>query len=165
MEVTKVCPSCGKVFTYEKYGGAERKYCSLACQRRATANSHNSHTPARVANYGHKGYLAKTIIHRYNGRCAICGWRATEELITVKGRRQPAYGNEIHHIVAVEDGGQATEDNLILLCPNHHKQANLGLISVEELRGYLKEPPNEAELQAMKDTAAARVAQSIFTGG
>src|SRR5699024_10741243 len=85
MEATKVCPECGKEFTYQSYRGTERKYCSLACQRRATANSHNKRTPARVSNYGHKGYLAKTIIHRYNGHCAICGWRATDELITVKG--------------------------------------------------------------------------------
>lgn len=162
MEATKVCPECGKEFTYQSYRGTERKYCSLACQRRATANSHNKRTPARVSNYGHKGYLAKTIIHRYNGHCAICGWRATDELITVKGRRQPAYGNEIHHIVAVEDGGKATEDNLILLCPNHHKQANMGLISIEELKRYIIEPPTDAKKQRMKDTATDRIAQAIF---
>lgn len=163
MEATKVCPECGKEFTYQSCKGAERKYCSIACQRRATANSHNKRTPARVSNYGHKGYLAKTIIHRYNGRCAICGWRATEEIITAKGRKQHAYGNEIHHIIAVEDGGKATEDNLILLCPNHHKQANLGILSIDDLQQYIKAPPTAEEEQKMKDTATARIAQAIFT--
>jgi len=164
MEVTKTCRECGKEFTYKPYPGAERIYCSLACQRRATANSHNKHTPERVSNYGHKGYLSKAIIHRYGGRCAICGWRASEELITVKNRTQYAYGNEIHHIIAVEDGGQATEDNLILLCPNHHKQANLGIISPDTLMQYVitETPPTPEEAQAMKDTAIDRIAAAIF---
>lgn len=162
MEATKICLECGKEFTYTKHGGAERKYCSLACQRRATANNHNRHTPERVSNYGHKGYLSKTIINRYSGRCAICGWRASEELITVRKRKQYAYGNEIHHIIAVEDGGQAEESNLILLCPNHHKQANLGLISIEELQKHIIEPPTEEEKQTMKDNSIDRVAAAIF---
>lgn len=164
MEIKQTCQACGKEFSYISYGGAKRKYCSLACQRRATANNHNKHTPERVSNYGHKGYLSKAIIHRYGGRCAICGWRATDELITVKGRTQYAYGNEIHHIIAVEDGGQATEDNLILLCPNHHKQANLGIIPPDALMQYIivENPITPDEAQAMKDTATERIAAAIF---
>jgi predicted restriction endonuclease len=162
MEKTQTCKLCGKEFTYKKYAGKERIYCSQSCARRANANKHNRNKPDRMSNYSHKGYLSKTIIIRYSGRCAICGWRATEELITVKGRAQYAYGNEIHHIIAVEDGGQATEDNLILLCPNHHKQANLGLLSIEELKRHIKQPPTESEKQTMKNASTERIASAIF---
>lgn len=48
--------------------------------------------------------------------------------------------------------------------PNHHKQADLGLISLEELQGYLKQPPTEAEKQKMKDRATDTVARAIFGG-
>lgn len=163
MEASKICPACGKEFTYKKYAGKERIYCSQSCARLANEKKHNRNNPDRLSNYNHKGYLSKTIIARYSGRCAICGWRATEELITVKGRVQYAYGNEIHHIVAVEDSGQATEDNLILLCPNHHKQANLGLLSIAELKRHIIKPPTEAEKQTMKDVSAERIATAIFS--
>lgn len=163
MEKTKVCPVCNQSFNYTTYGGKERKYCSLDCARKAQAKRHYENTPERHSNYNHKGYMSKTIILRYGGRCAICGWRATEDFITVRNRRQYAYGNEIHHIVAVEDGGTADENNLILLCPNHHKQANLGIISVEELKRYIINPPTRDEKQRMICESIDRVASSIFT--
>lgn len=165
MEATKVCPVCGKDFTYKKYRGAGRIYCSQTCARRADAKKKYASQPERFSDYNHKGYLSKTIIERYNGRCAICGWKATDKLITVKGRTQYAYGNEIHHIIAVEDGGQATEDNLILLCPNHHKQANLGIISIEELKKYVITPPTDKEKQDMKNKSVDRVSSVIFGTG
>ena len=158
MEITKTCPICGKEFTYQSHGGAERKYCSQTCARAKNA----TYFKKRISDNSHKGYLSKELILLYGGRCAICGWRATEELITAKGRRQYAYGNEIHHIVAVRDGGRASFDNLILLCPNHHKQADLGLLSIEELQKHLKPLPTEEEKQAMKSRATDIIARAIF---
>ena len=155
-----ICPICGGTFTAES---GRRKYCSLNCARKAEASRKYYNNPKRFEDYNHKGYLSKAIIARYNGRCAICGWRASEALITSRGRTQYAYGNEIHHIEAVEDGGKATEDNLILLCPNHHKQANLGIISLQELKSYIVHPPTDTEKQAMRDSAVDRVATVIFS--
>lgn len=160
MEITKTCPICGKEFTYKSHGGAERKYCSQTCARAKNA----TYFKKRISDNSHKGYLSKELILLYGGRCAICGWRATEELITAKGRRQYAYGNEIHHIIAVQDGGKASFDNLILLCPNHHKQADLGLLTIEELQSHLKEPPTEEEKQAMRNRATDIVTRAIFEG-
>lgn len=159
MEIKQVCKNCGEEFTYTSYGGAKRKYCSTACARRKDTTN----TYKRISDNSHKGYLSKTIIYRYSGRCAICGWRATEDLITSpSGSKQYAYGNEIHHIVSVKNGGKATEDNLILLCPNHHKQADLGLISLEELRKYVIAPLTDKEKQSMKDACVDTVAATIF---
>lgn len=160
MEITQICQACGKEFTYTTYGAGRRKYCSTTCARRKDT----SNTYKRISDNSHKGYWSTEIIVRYGGRCAICGWRATEDLITHNGHTQKAYGNETHHIIAVKDGGKATEDNLILLCPNHHKQADLGLISVEELRKHLKKPPTEEEKQAMKDACVDAITAAIFGG-
>lgn len=162
MEVTKVCKYCNKEFTYKKYKGAERKYCCLECQRMATTKAHYRNNPQRLSTYSQRGYISRELYLRYGGKCAICGWRASEELITVKGRTQYSYGNELHHIITVEDGGLSTEDNLILLCPNHHKQANLGLISIDTLKSYLKQPPTKEEKQQMSNQAADTVARAIF---
>lgn len=85
-----------------------------------------------------------------------------EELIATNNRIQYAYGNEIHDIIAVRDGGKASFDNLILLYPNHYKQADLGLLPIEELRGYLKELPTETEKQAMRSRSTDIVARAIF---
>lgn len=158
MQITQTCLACGKEFTYQSYGGAKRKYCSTTCSRRKDT----SNTYKRISDNSHKGYLAAEIINRYKGRCAICGWRASEELITSNGRTQKAYGNEIHHIVSVKDGGKATEDNLLLLCPNHHKQADLGLIPLQELRSYLKPALTAEEKQAMSNACVDAIAAAIF---
>lgn len=162
MEKTTVCPQCGESFTYTVRKGAKRKYCSLDCQRKATQNRHNSRAKERIAEHNHKGYFSKEIISLYGAKCAICGWRATEQLITTPKGIQYAFGNEIHHITPVNEGGKSNFSNLILLCPNHHKQADLGIIDRETLQGYLKEPPTEKEKQALSDTATARVTAAIM---
>lgn len=162
MENTLICPRCGESFTYIVRKGTKRKYCSLNCQRKATANSYNSTTKARVAEYNHKGYLSKEIISLYNGKCAICGWRATDKIITTPKGIQYAYGNEIHHITPVREGGESNYSNLILLCPNHHKQADLGILDRATLQSYLLQPPTEEEKQEMKNRATDRIAAAIF---
>ena len=78
--------------------------------------------------------MAHLTYDTYGSKCAVCGWQASTELIRVKNKLQHAHGNEIHHIKAVCDGGGEEADNLILLCPNHHKQAGMGVLSEEELK-------------------------------
>ena len=162
MAITKICPECGEEFTIEGRGSTVRKYCSLSCQRRATANAKNARDKNRMSDYNHKGYLSKTIINRYNGKCAICGWRATNELIKTDRGTQYAYGNEIHHIIPISQGGKATEENLILLCPNHHKQAHMGVLSQQTLKRHIISAPTAARKQAMSNSAVDRVTAAIF---
>lgn len=45
---------------------------------------------------------------------------------------------QIHHIKPVCEGGNNAEKNLIILCPNCHKLAHVGLISKEELQNARK---------------------------
>lgn len=78
----------------------------------------------------------REIARYYNCRCAICGWHLPT--ITPKSDKQYQGGCDLHHIIAYKDGGEETPDNLILLCPNCHKLADLGIISKDELREYVK---------------------------
>ncbi|HEY1479768.1 MAG TPA: HNH endonuclease [Gaiellales bacterium] len=53
-------------------------------------------------------YAQQRALHRRAGHCQYPGCTATREL-------------EAHHVVAVEHRGKTELDNLILLCPRHHK--------------------------------------------
>jgi hypothetical protein len=53
-------------------------------------------------------YAQLRALHKRFGHCQAAGCAAAREL-------------EAHHLVAVEHGGRTELDNLILLCPRHHK--------------------------------------------
>ena len=164
---TKVCAHCGNTYEYDPSLNRNRKYCSLSCQRKANANARNSQNPKRLSVYNCKGKIAPLVLERYGRRCAICGWQAySGDVSTINGTRFKANGNEIHHIVSVKDGGLSEWNNLILLCPNHHKLANMGLISVEELSRHVLPQYTEAERENIRRKAisnsADRIANAIF---
>lgn len=48
-------------------------------------------------------------------RCALCGWSEA-----------PC---DVAHIIARKAGGEDTLENVTMLCPNHHRMYDLGLIS------------------------------------
>lgn len=164
MEITTVCQKCGKEFTYTYLGGAKRKYCSDICARRTgSLAAYYRRKKGNEYGYSQNTDLYRNIVVAYRGRCAICGWQATEKNFAPNGKMVKSHGNEIHHIVGVKDGGKAVWDNLILLCPNHHKQANLGIIPIEEVRGYLKpETAVEEAIEEARGNSAARIEAAIF---
>ena len=149
----KQCLICGS--TIEGKYSNNRKYCSEQCRRTAEAKKRIGNIADRAKRVN---FLAQAIYKAYGCKCAICHWRATEELISVNGKIQYAYGNEIHHITPISEGGTETLDNIILLCPNHHKQADLGLIDRETLRSYTKPFILSAE---EKDRAIAQCTDAI----
>jgi hypothetical protein len=53
-------------------------------------------------------YAQQRALHKRSGHCQYPGCTAAREL-------------EAHHLIAVEHGGKTELDNLILLCPRHHK--------------------------------------------
>jgi hypothetical protein len=53
-------------------------------------------------------YAQQRALHKRSGHCQYPGCTAAREL-------------EAHHVIAVERGGKTELDNLILLCPRHHK--------------------------------------------
>ncbi len=79
--------------------------------------------------------IRNDVLDAYNYSCAICGWSMDEDIKNTKRSLQS--GCEIHHIISVSDGGKDEFDNLILLCPNHHKEADYGVITPLELIKYI----------------------------
>ena len=53
-------------------------------------------------------YAQQRALHKRSSHCQYPGCTAAREL-------------EAHHVIPVERGGKTELDNLILLCPRHHK--------------------------------------------
>lgn len=70
--------------------------------------------------YANKGAWNKAMRRIYPDACMRCGWGEA--------------GCDTHHILPKSDGGEFTIENGIILCPNCHRLANVGLIDVAELR-------------------------------
>ncbi len=57
------------------------------------------------------------VLKRANGRCEYCN---DQGFLMENGR----FYVEAHHVIALSDSGCDTVDNVIALCPNHHRQAH-----------------------------------------
>lgn len=92
---------------------------------------HRYGLPVNIQQKGFKGIRRrKTTDHRrfyklvtksYNYSCAVCGY--------------DAFVNA-HHIIPYSKGGDNSLNNGICLCPNHHAEADYGIISADSLRKY-----------------------------
>lgn len=152
------CEYCGGVIPSSRRSNA--KYCGEKCARAAQAKARTSYIAKRASSIN---LVSHSIYRVYGHRCALCGWQATPDEISVNGHIQYAHGNEIHHITPVKDGGTEDYTNVILLCPNHHKQADLGIISREELREHTKKyEMTKAEAEKAKERCANVIASAIF---
>ena len=58
-------------------------------------------------------------------QCELCGWSPPRLL---SDQAESACGKKlilaVHHILRYSEGGDESDDNLILLCPNHHALAD-----------------------------------------
>lgn len=63
--------------------------------------------------------VRKEVLRRAKGCCEFCNERG---FLLPSGRRFL----EAHHIIALADDGADTPQNVIALCPNHHREAHYG---------------------------------------
>lgn len=108
---TLTCQGCNKIFT-AKYRDA--KYCSSKCKlvvyrRLQKAEQSSIKTFQRILSFL---------------PCELCGWKESTR--------------DLHHIISVFKKGKTTLDNLICLCPNHHRMVHRNLISQDTLINVLK---------------------------
>lgn len=72
--------------------------------------------------------LKQIVFAVYDCKCAVCGYTNNPEFMVDREKmisgELKANGNAIHHIWPVHLGGKTVLDNLILLCPTHHKEAH-----------------------------------------
>lgn len=65
----------------------------------------------------------KKVLSHFGYRCVICGY---DRFVNC------------HHIIPYSKSEDNSLQNGICLCPNHHSEADYGLISIEELKSYVK---------------------------
>lgn len=115
-----LCVICGKEFWYYKTMGNTGRYCSRKCAGadhwrkvggRKNRNWKGDERCLSVMNQFRKRHLPN--------KCAICGWKEA--------------GCDGHHIIPRKDGGTNNLGNTIVLCPNHHRLANVGILSQQYL--------------------------------
>lgn len=148
MNATAICKECGTPFTYTILGKAP-ECCCEKCSRRwhskQYARGHTKIWRERVKAAGTQ--IKGDVMKRYGYKCAICGWQGVKNQRDAQGRTNISQGNEMHHIVPIREGGTSTAENLILLCPNHHKQADWGIITPEELKRFQRKARTNEERQ------------------
>lgn len=93
------CEKCEKKF--EGFVRKGRRIRCNDCKRKSPRKNENANSILDLSKR-----TIKKILKRANKGCAICGWK---EANPVK-----------HHIEFRMNGGKDADDNLILVCPNHH---------------------------------------------
>lgn len=72
-------------------------------------------------NYSRTGLnhnIYREIYSRFNAKCAVCGF---DEIV------------EVHHLIPVKQGGSNEIENLVLLCPSHHRLADHGMLIFKDI--------------------------------
>lgn len=115
--IDKVCEYCGKTYKV-KPSRLNPRFCSKPCDW-AYRSAHMIGNGNPNHRHGKSQMSAIAIAKRnYPMRCAVCGF----DVIV-----------DVHHILPKSEGGVNDPNNLIVLCPNHHRMAQRGMITVEEL--------------------------------
>ena len=155
----RICQLCGEPIP-ETRRSNNTKYCSLKCGREAEKRQQIAAISKKALSHN---AIAMYVYGAYNSKCALCNWQASAETISYKGKIQYAHGNELHHILPAHEGGSDNWDNVILLCPNHHKQADMGILSRESLREHTR-PFGMTEEQKAEAVAKCTeaVAEALF---
>ena len=154
----KQCETCGCSITGEEFGSG--RFCSLRCAVSYSANKTNKNRPiSYICEICGERFERKTsirkgrkitcnncknkaihsnkdlqnlleassrtvskILYRLKVPCSLCGWNKAT--------------CDIHHIISKKAGGNNSNENLIIICPNCHREIHAGTseYSIEDLR-------------------------------
>lgn len=117
-----ICKHCSISF---KSISNNSKYCSNLCKQK------NYRLKKKSGNI--YDYKLEKIIQQYP--CEICSWKEASR--------------DSHHITPVSKGGKSTIDNLISLCPNHHRMAHYNLFSQDYLLKIVKSRTISSSLESL----------------
>lgn len=65
---------------------------------------------------------------KYNNHCQIDGCNFTFK------KKNGGFYSEVHHLVPLSQGGSQGEDNVVILCPNHHRMFHFAYVEIGELK-------------------------------
>ncbi len=60
----------------------------------------------------------RNVFKYYRAVCQVCGW---EDIV------------EVHHRIPVKNGGNNEPENLLILCPIHHRMLHMGLLNIKKI--------------------------------
>jgi len=119
---TRSCKHCDKAFyairAHINQGHAI--FCSRSCSGKY--KNQNKGKNSSLYKDGSSYYRQAAFAH-YSRCCRVCGYD-TEPVL------------QVHHID--EDRSNNELDNLVILCPTHHKEAHLGLINIRLIHALLR---------------------------
>lgn len=94
-------------------------YCDAACRNAGHSKIMTGRRPSNGV-YASSSTFRVMIRREFTDRCAICSWAEA-----------PC---DVAHIVARKSGGTDDLENVVMLCPNHHRLFDLGLIPEDMVR-------------------------------
>jgi hypothetical protein len=100
--IEKQCPVCDKKFKTQKGHKREKTVCSHACSNTYFRSGENN--PNYKDGFDGEAHYRKICFTHHKKECCICGFNHVVE---------------VHHMDC--DKNNNTPNNLIPLCPNHHK--------------------------------------------
>lgn len=141
------CDQCGAELQRYPSQVHDHNFCNRFCQA-----EHHSALISGVNNGRWEGgrwkYLQAQARIRDNHRCVVCGF---------------GFVTDVHHILAKANGGEDDIENLITLCPNHHRMAHEGLIDVSSFKRtdwHPEDTPNGSDSVTVPAQGAAYCAES-----
>ena len=115
-----ICPICGREFRVVKSSAHYRKTCSYACLKEYWKRIRGEKTTSAF-----RRAIRRQLEEKFGDRCIICGWDETF--------------NDVCHIIPKIKGGRYQIENLVFLCPNHHRMYDQGLIQLEHLVALIQQ--------------------------
>ena len=152
--IEKQCLTCNKTFTaaLSEHNRGNAKYCSISCGKQNKTYVRNINSTCVycsndfIAHSFDAKYCSKTCKSKNYRKLQVTKEHGTKHLQRVLGHLPceiPECGwkeatRDIHHLVAVTNGGKNTLDNVIVVCPNHHRMFHHNLISKETVETAFK---------------------------
>lgn len=112
-------PGCGQVFSYRPSVRPNAEACSPACRSALHSIKMTGRRPANGI-YSGKESFRISARREFHDQCSLCGWNEA-----------PC---DVAHIISRKAGGDDSLGNVTMLCPNHHRMFDCGLIPVEKIR-------------------------------
>lgn len=121
LSIINICKHCGNSFNSANIS----KYCSSSCK-------HKNYRLKKKSGNLYDRQLT-SLLKEYP--CEICDWK---EAI-----------RDVHHIIPVSENGKTVINNLISLCPNHHRMVHCNLFSQDYLLKIVKSRTISSSLESL----------------
>lgn len=121
VNISNICKHCGLSFKSNKIV----KYCSYSCKqknyrfKRKSGNIYDTQLTLLLKEYP----------------CEICNWKEASR--------------DVHHIIPVSENGKTILENLISVCPNHHRMIHNNLFSQDYLLKIVKSRTISSSLESL----------------